>query len=115
MFGNSRNDATTPTHTLPDTIGAAAVRARIEDFCAEFGCAPPTLRTRNGEIVIEPVLVNWIKREGACWNWIIEGNPMAMARLWRTQRRDVALRAADRAIERECRETGLLLPATVEV
>lgn len=104
-----------PTHAMPEAIGAAAVRARIEDYCAEFGCTAPTLRTRNGEIVIEPVLVNWIKREGACWNWIIEGNPMAMARLWRAHRRDVALREADRAIERECRDAGRSAPASIEV
>ena len=74
--------AATSGSVLPTSnrdISAGAVRARVEEFFARFGVAPVKLKTRKGAVYLTDDLISWFKTSGASMDWILWGDPMAMA------------------------------------
>lgn len=76
------NSTATSGSSLPTSnrdISDVAVRARMAEFCARFDVAPVKLKTRKGAVYLTDELINWFKTSGASMDWILWGDPMAMA------------------------------------
>lgn len=74
----------------PDDFTVEGAKTRLAQFCACFKVEPPKLRTRSGRVVMTTDLLAWFHSEGASIDWILCGDPMSMASVYRDKHKFAA-------------------------
>lgn len=93
----------------------AAIEARAAFFCEVTETALPKLTFRNGKLMANDALLDWIKQQGVSLDWLATGDPRCMITSYRNNdlgRRQFAADVA-RLDEREKQALLFVLQAVV--